>query len=101
MAIQAKLTSLSSEGTAFVRKSPRKTSNSLINANFKGSSPRQAPSYRGAIRSCHVRTLPWRGLGRVPMQVRTHLRIDTSTRLSLESVLFVATVTCAPSAIED
>ncbi|PKI70841.1 hypothetical protein CRG98_008732 [Punica granatum] len=70
-------------GTVFVGRSPRKTSNSSISARFKGSSPRHTPSYRGAIRSWHVQTLPWRDLGRGPVEVRTHLRIDTFTRLSL------------------
>ncbi|OWM66962.1 hypothetical protein CDL15_Pgr022318 [Punica granatum] len=69
-------------GTAFVGRSPRKTSNSSISASFKGSSPKHALSYRDAIRSWHVRTLPWRGPGRGPVEVPTHLRIDTSTRLS-------------------
>ncbi|OWM65526.1 hypothetical protein CDL15_Pgr023796 [Punica granatum] len=69
------------KGTASVGRSPRKMSNSSISASFKGSSPRHAPSYRGAIRSWHMRTLPWRGPGRGPVEVHTHLRIDTSTRL--------------------
>ncbi|PKI60441.1 hypothetical protein CRG98_019182 [Punica granatum] len=68
-------------GTAFVRRSPRKTSNSSISVSFKGSLPRHAPSYRDGIKSWHVQTLPWRGPGRGPMEDRTHLRIDTSTRL--------------------
>ncbi|OWM77186.1 hypothetical protein CDL15_Pgr023274 [Punica granatum] len=69
-------------GTAFVGRSPRKMSNSSISASFKGSSPKHAPSYRDAIRSWHVRTLPWRDPRRGPMEVPTHLRIDISTRLS-------------------
>ncbi|PKI73743.1 hypothetical protein CRG98_005870 [Punica granatum] len=70
-------------GTAFAGKSPRKMRNSSISASFKGSSPKQALSYRDAIRSWHVRTLLWRGPGRELVEVPTHLRIDTSTRLSL------------------
>ncbi|PKI57715.1 hypothetical protein CRG98_021893 [Punica granatum] len=57
-------------------------SNSSISASFKGSSPKHALSYRNAIRSWHLRTLPWRGPERGPVEVPTHLRIDTSTRLS-------------------
>ncbi|OWM65528.1 hypothetical protein CDL15_Pgr023798 [Punica granatum] len=68
-------------GTAFVGRSPRKMSNSSIGASFKGSLPKYAPSYRDAIRSWHVRTLLLRGLGRGPVEVPTHHRIDTSTRL--------------------
>ncbi|PKI75873.1 hypothetical protein CRG98_003788 [Punica granatum] len=70
-------------GTAFVERSPRKMSNSSISASFKGSSPKHTPSYKDAIRSWHVRTLPWRGSRRGPMEISTHLSIDTSTRLLL------------------
>ncbi|OWM65589.1 hypothetical protein CDL15_Pgr002549 [Punica granatum] len=56
--------------------------NLSTSANYKGNPPRLTPSYRGTIKSWHGRILPWRGLGRGPVKVPTHLRIDTSIRPS-------------------
>ncbi|OWM75271.1 hypothetical protein CDL15_Pgr020935 [Punica granatum] len=48
----------------FVGKSQRRTNSLLISANYRESSPRPVPSYKGAIRNWCERTPLWRGLGK-------------------------------------
>ncbi|PKI50533.1 hypothetical protein CRG98_029087 [Punica granatum] len=66
-------------GTTFNGKSLKRMCSWLTSASYRGSSPRPTQSYRDAIRNWHGRALPWRGLGRGPVEVLTHLRIDAST----------------------
>ncbi|OWM63049.1 hypothetical protein CDL15_Pgr026223 [Punica granatum] len=61
----------------FVEKSQKRTSSLLISANYRESSPRPVPNYRGAIRNWHEQTL-----GKGPAGVHIHPRIDTLARPS-------------------
>ncbi|OWM80025.1 hypothetical protein CDL15_Pgr010003 [Punica granatum] len=85
----------------FVKKLQTRTSNLLISANYRESSPRPASNCRGVIRSWRKRTLLWKGPGRGPVEVRAHPRIDTSTRPSPGTGPFMATVACTSGTLED
>ncbi|PKI66117.1 hypothetical protein CRG98_013475 [Punica granatum] len=64
----------------FAWKSQKRTSSLLISVNYRGSSPKPASSYRGAIRNWRERTPLWRGPGKRSVEVYTHPRIDNSAR---------------------